>query len=101
MTVDEFPPDRDMTSRLEQLCLEKGLKMTEQRRVVARVLSDSADHPMSSRFTGAPPRSTRGSASPRSIGRCACSRKRTSSPATISAMAARGTRRCRTPTTTI
>jgi Fur family ferric uptake transcriptional regulator len=37
-------PDR-MTSRLEQLCLDKGLKMTEQRRVIARVLSDSADHP--------------------------------------------------------
>src|SRR5579863_711857 len=34
-----------MTSRLEQLCHDKGLKMTEQRRVIARVLSDSADHP--------------------------------------------------------
>ena len=34
-----------MTSRLEQLCLDKGLKMTEQRRVIARVLSESADHP--------------------------------------------------------
>src|SRR3954467_4276939 len=34
-----------MTSRLEQLCLDKGLKMTEQRRIIARVLSDSADHP--------------------------------------------------------
>ena len=34
-----------MISRLEQLCLDKGLKMTEQRRVIARVLSDSADHP--------------------------------------------------------
>ena len=34
-----------MTSRLEQLCLEKGLKMTDQRRVIARVLSDSPDHP--------------------------------------------------------
>src|SRR5208282_6251024 len=34
-----------MTSRLEQLCIDKGLKMTEQRRVIARVLSDSADHP--------------------------------------------------------
>ena len=34
-----------MTSRLEQLCLDKGLKMTEQRRVIAQVLSDSADHP--------------------------------------------------------
>ena len=34
-----------MASRIEQLCLDKGLKMTEQRRVIARVLSDSADHP--------------------------------------------------------
>lgn len=34
-----------MVSRIEQLCLDKGLKMTEQRRVIARVLSDSADHP--------------------------------------------------------
>lgn len=34
-----------MTSRLEQLCVEKGLKMTEQRRVISRVLSDSTDHP--------------------------------------------------------
>jgi Fur family ferric uptake transcriptional regulator len=34
-----------MISRLEQLCLDKGLKMTEQRRVIARVLSESADHP--------------------------------------------------------
>ncbi len=34
-----------MTSRVEQLCIDKGLKMTEQRRVIARVLSDSDDHP--------------------------------------------------------
>jgi len=34
-----------MSSRLEQVCVDKGLKMTEQRRVIARVLSDSADHP--------------------------------------------------------
>jgi len=34
-----------MTSRIEQLCSEKGLKMTEQRRVIARVLSESSDHP--------------------------------------------------------
>lgn len=32
-------------SRLELLCLEKGLKMTDQRRVIARVLSDASDHP--------------------------------------------------------
>src|SRR6202790_4865066 len=34
-----------MPSRLERLCLDKGLKMTEQRRIIARVLSDSSDHP--------------------------------------------------------
>src|ERR1700742_5169033 len=34
-----------MTSRLGQLCPGKGLKMTEQRRVIARVLSEAADHP--------------------------------------------------------
>jgi Fur family ferric uptake transcriptional regulator len=32
-------------SRLEQLCEEKGLRMTDQRRVIARVLSEAADHP--------------------------------------------------------
>ncbi|MAO92189.1 MULTISPECIES: Fur family transcriptional regulator [unclassified Hwanghaeella] len=31
--------------RIENLCAEKGLKMTEQRRVIARVLSESNDHP--------------------------------------------------------
>ena len=31
--------------RLEKLCIEKGMRMTEQRRVIARVLSTSADHP--------------------------------------------------------
>jgi len=30
---------------LEAKCVEKGLKMTEQRRVIARVLSESHDHP--------------------------------------------------------
>ncbi len=34
-----------MLSRIEKLCIEKGLKMTEQRRVIARVLSDADDHP--------------------------------------------------------
>ncbi|MEO8558709.1 MAG: Fur family transcriptional regulator [Rhodospirillales bacterium] len=34
-----------MPSRLEKRCIDKGLKMTEQRRVIARVLSDSVDHP--------------------------------------------------------
>ncbi len=34
-----------MSSRLEQICIERGLKMTEQRRTICRVLSDSVDHP--------------------------------------------------------
>ena len=34
-----------MTSRIELRCREKGLKMTEQRRTIATVLSESTDHP--------------------------------------------------------
>jgi Fur family ferric uptake transcriptional regulator len=30
---------------IEALCAEKGLRITEQRRVIARVLSESEDHP--------------------------------------------------------
>jgi Fur family ferric uptake transcriptional regulator len=33
------------SQRIERLCSEKGLKMTGQRRVIARVLSESEDHP--------------------------------------------------------
>lgn len=32
-------------SHLEQMCVERGMKMTGQRRIIARVLSDSHDHP--------------------------------------------------------
>ncbi len=31
--------------RLEKICVEKGMRMTEQRRVIARVLSSAEDHP--------------------------------------------------------
>jgi Fur family ferric uptake transcriptional regulator len=34
-----------MSSRLEQLCEQLGMRMTDQRRVIARVLSASHDHP--------------------------------------------------------
>ena len=34
-----------MLSRIEQICIEKGLKMTDQRRIIARVLSEASDHP--------------------------------------------------------
>lgn len=36
-------PDRK--SKLEVLCAERGLKMTDQRRIIARVLSEASDHP--------------------------------------------------------
>jgi Fur family ferric uptake transcriptional regulator len=32
-------------SLIEEQCLEKGMRMTDQRRVIARVLSDAEDHP--------------------------------------------------------
>jgi len=32
-------------TRIQKLCIEKGMKMTEQRRVIARVLSLADDHP--------------------------------------------------------
>lgn len=34
-----------MPSRLEKICIDKGMKMTEQRKVIARVISDAKDHP--------------------------------------------------------
>ena len=35
----------DAEKSLEELCVERGMRMTEQRRVIARVLETSADHP--------------------------------------------------------
>lgn len=34
-----------MISQIEQRCIDKGMKMTEQRRVIAKVLSELVDHP--------------------------------------------------------
>lgn len=34
-----------MTTKIEKLCQKKGLKMTEQRRVIAGIISESTDHP--------------------------------------------------------
>ena len=39
---------------LEALCAERGLRITEQRRVSARVLSDAQDHPAVEARHGAP-----------------------------------------------
>ena len=35
----------DLTKSLEELCAQKGMRMTEQRRVIARTLQESDDHP--------------------------------------------------------
>src|ERR1700750_245901 len=35
----------DLADRIEKLCVDKGMRMTEQRRVIARVLSQAHDHP--------------------------------------------------------
>ena len=35
----------DVEKSLEELCVERGMRMTEQRRIIARVLEGSADHP--------------------------------------------------------
>lgn len=32
-------------SRIEQQCVDRGLRMTGQRRTIARILTDAADHP--------------------------------------------------------
>jgi Fur family transcriptional regulator, ferric uptake regulator len=49
MAKDEARPQKKpgapTLDRLEKLCLEKGLRMTDQRRVIARVLSEALDHP--------------------------------------------------------
>ncbi len=38
-------PDAPKASRIETMCVEQGLKMTGQRRLIARILSEAEDHP--------------------------------------------------------
>jgi Fe2+ or Zn2+ uptake regulation protein len=74
---------------IEALCAEKGLRITEQRKVIARVLGESEDHPdveaLHARAAAVDPGS----------------RKRASSSATISATAAPATKPRRKLITTI
>lgn len=39
------PPQSQTRSRIEERCTEYGLRMTGQRRTIAKVLSDAKDHP--------------------------------------------------------
>ena len=34
-----------MSETIEQKCLAKGVKLTDQRRIIAQVMSESSDHP--------------------------------------------------------
>ena len=34
-----------MTDTIEQKCIAKGVKLTDQRRIIAQVMSESTDHP--------------------------------------------------------
>ena len=34
-----------MTETIEQKCIDKGVKLTEQRKIIAKVMSESNDHP--------------------------------------------------------
>jgi len=44
-SAQEDMTEATLTRQIEQLCEHKGLRMTEQRRVIARVLSKASDHP--------------------------------------------------------
>lgn len=34
-----------MASKIEKICIKKNMRMTDQRRIIARVLSEADDHP--------------------------------------------------------
>ena len=34
-----------MTETIEQKCIAKGVKLTDQRKIIAKVMSNSDDHP--------------------------------------------------------
>ena len=34
-----------MSDTIEQKCLAKGVKLTDQRKIIAKVMSESSDHP--------------------------------------------------------
>lgn len=37
--------EQSASNPIERLCAEKGMRMTEQRRIIARVIAESQDHP--------------------------------------------------------
>ena len=45
MDTERLKNNDDDPARIENLCVKKGMRMTDQRRVIARILSMAADHP--------------------------------------------------------
>ena len=40
-----------MSETIEQKCISKGVKLTDQRRIIAKVMSESQDHPDAVSYT--------------------------------------------------
>jgi hypothetical protein len=74
-----------MTRRIdiEALCADKGLRITEQRKIIARVLGEAEDHPDVETLHARASAIDSGSRSPPSTAPSGCSRRRASSSATI------------------
>ena len=34
-----------MSQTIEQKCISKGVKLTDQRRIIAKIMSEASDHP--------------------------------------------------------
>jgi Fur family transcriptional regulator, ferric uptake regulator len=78
-----------MSDSIIARCEAKGLRMTDQRRTIARVIGAAETIPMSRTCTPAPPPSTRASPLPRSTAPSSCSKRRASSTSWNSATGAR------------
>jgi hypothetical protein len=72
---------------IEALCIQKGLRITEQRRVIARALSESTDHPDVNALHARASAIDRAISIERFIEPCACLKRLASSNVMISAMA--------------
>jgi Fur family transcriptional regulator, ferric uptake regulator len=44
-TGEKIASMTDIAKSLEELCAERGMRMTDQRRVIARIIADAEDHP--------------------------------------------------------
>lgn len=45
LSMEKLMEEVEQQVDIEQMCVDKGMRMTDQRRVIARVLSEADDHP--------------------------------------------------------